>query len=142
MEILALNVSEKKGTQKKPVNTVTVVENHGIDGDAHAGKWHRQISFLGSQCIDDFNEEGAEVSPGAFGENIILKGVDFTKLPVGTKILCNDVEFEITQIGKKCHTRCQIYFKMGDCIMPKNGVFAQVNKGGSISVGDKIEILK
>ncbi len=142
MEILALNVSRRKGTQKRPVDQVNLVPNHGIEGDGHAGNWHRQISFLGSTCIEDFNAQGAEVKPGAFGENIIVKGVDFTELPVGTLIRCNDTEMEITQIGKECHTRCKIYYKMGDCIMPKNGVFAQVNKGGVISVGDKIEIIK
>lgn len=142
MKILALNTSERKGTQKRPVTNVKLIEDHGIEGDAHAGNWHRQISFLGSKCIDDFNDNGAGVKPGAFGENIIVQDVDFTKLPVGTKIICNDAELEITQIGKECHTRCHIYFKMGDCIMPRNGVFAKVIKGGDISVGDTIEIVK
>lgn len=141
MKILALNISERKGTQKRPVDQVNLIENHGIEGDAHAGKWHRQISFLGSTCINEFNTQGAEVKPGAFGENIIVEDIDFTTLPVGTIIRCNDAELEITQIGKECHTRCKIYYKMGDCIMPRNGVFAQVNHGGVISVGDSIEII-
>ncbi len=142
MKIIALNTSKRKGTQKRPQDSVVLIENHGIEGDAHAGKWHRQISFLGQECITEFNEQGAAVKPGAFGENIIVDGVDFTTLPIGTKVLCNGAEMEITQIGKECHTRCQIYFKMGDCIMPRNGVFAQVNKGGTISVGDTVEIVK
>ncbi len=141
-KILALNVSRRKGTQKRPVDQVNLIVDHGIEGDGHAGNWHRQISFLGSPCIDDFNAKGAEVKPGAFGENIIVEGLDFTSLPVGTLIRCNDSEMEITQIGKECHDRCKIFYKMGDCIMPKNGVFAKVNQGGVISVGDFIEIIK
>ncbi len=142
MEILALNTSRRKGTKKRPVDTINVITNHGIEGDAHAGDWHRQISFLGSACIEDFNNKGAKVDPGAFGENIIVKDVDFTKLPVGTLVKCNEVEMEITQIGKECHDRCVIYYQMGDCIMPTNGVFARVNNGGVISVGDIVEIIK
>ncbi len=141
MKICALNTSERKGTQKRPVNSVNLIVDHGIEGDAHAGKWHRQVSFLGHECIADFNQKGAAVKPGAFGENIIVDGVDFTTLPIGTQVLCNDTIMEITQIGKECHDRCQIYFKMGDCIMPRNGVFAKVTKGGVISVGDPVEII-
>lgn len=141
MKIIALNTSEKKGTQKSPQQKVKLIVDHGIEGDAHAGNWHRQISFLGQKCISDFNAKGANVTPGAFGENIIVDGIDFTSLPIGTIIHCNSTEMEITQIGKKCHDRCQIYYKMGDCIMPRNGVFAKVLKGGEISVGDEIEIV-
>lgn len=142
MKIIALNTSERKGTQKRPQESVNLIVDHGIEGDAHAGNWHRQISFLGQECITEFNQKGASVKPGAFGENIIVDGVDFTTLPIGTKVLCNGTEMEITQIGKECHDRCQIYFKMGDCIMPRNGVFAKVLKGGVISVGDQVEIIK
>ncbi len=142
MKIIALNTSERKGTQKRPVDSVNLIANHGIEGDAHAGDWHRQISFLGQECISEFNNKGAEVKPGAFGENIIVDGVDFTTLPIGTKVLCNGTEMEITQIGKECHTRCKIYYKMGDCIMPRNGVFAKVITGGVISIGDEVEIIK
>lgn len=142
MKILALNTSVRKGTMKRPVDKINLVENFGIEGDAHAGNWHRQVSFLGSECINNFNSKGAAVTPGAFGENIIVEDVDFTKLPIGTKVLCNDTELEITQIGKECHDRCAIYHRMGDCIMPRNGVFAVVNRGGEISVGDTIEIVK
>lgn len=141
MKILALNISEKKGTQKSPVHQVQLVENHGILGDAHAGNWHRQISFLGSECIEDFNKKGAKVDPGAFGENIIVENVDFTKLPVGTIIKCGEAKIKITQIGKECHTRCHIFHKMGDCIMPRNGVFGEVLVGDTISVGDQVEII-
>lgn len=142
MKIIALNTSERKGTQKRPQANVNLIVDHGIEGDAHAGNWHRQISFLGQPCIDDFNQKGAAVKPGAFGENIIVSGIDFTTLPIGTIVKCNGTEMEITQIGKECHDRCQIYFKMGDCIMPRNGVFAKVIKGGQISVGDDVEIVQ
>lgn len=141
MKIIALNTSERKGTQKQATNSVNLIANHGIEGDAHAGNWHRQVSFLGQECITKFNQQGAEVKPGAFGENIIVDGIDFTTLPIGTKVACNQTEMEITQIGKECHDRCQIYFKMGDCIMPRNGVFAKVIRGGKISVGDTVEII-
>ncbi len=141
MKIIALNTSEKKGVQKNSVQKVTLIENHGILGDAHAGNWHRQVSFLGQECITDFNNKGALVKPGAFGENIIVDEVDFTTLPIGTKVLCNECELEITQIGKECHTRCHIFTKMGDCIMPKNGVFAIVNVGGEIQVGDHVKVI-
>ncbi len=142
MEVLALNTSRRKGTKKRPVEQVTLIANHGIEGDAHAGDWHRQISFLGSKCIEDFNSKGAKVTPGAFGENIIVRDVDFTKLPIGTLVKCNEIEMEITQIGKECHDRCVIYYQMGDCIMPRNGVFAVVNQGGILNVGDQVEIIE
>ncbi len=142
MEVLALNTSRRKGTKKRPVDQVTLIANHGIEGDAHAGDWHRQISFLGSKCIEEFNSKGAKVSPGAFGENIIVRDVDFTKLPIGTLVKCNEIEMEITQIGKECHDRCVIYYQMGDCIMPRNGVFAVVNQGGILNVGDQVEIIE
>lgn len=142
MEIIAINTSERKGTQKRLVQSVNLVEKHGIEGDAHAGDWHRQVSFLGKPCIDEFNKEGADVKPGAFGENIIVSDVDFTTLPIGSIVKCNGCELEVTQIGKECHDRCQIYYKMGNCIMPTNGVFGIVTKGGTISIGDKVEIVK
>ncbi len=141
MKVLALNTSKRKGTKKRPVNTIELVENHGILGDAHAGDWHRQVSFLGSKAIDDFNNKGAGVKPGSFGENIIVENLDFTKLPVGTKVICNEAQLEITQIGKQCHTKCVIYHQMGDCIMPRHGVFAKVIKGGTVSIDDKVEVV-
>lgn len=136
--IKAICISERKGTQKKFVEVAKFVENHGIEGDAHAGNWHRQISLLSYGQIADFNARGADVHDGAFGENVIVEGIDVEKLPVGAKLTCQDVELEITQIGKDCHVRCHIFHKMGDCIMPKHGVFAKVIKGGAVRVGDTI----
>ncbi len=135
--VTAVCTSDIRGIQKSPHEAVELVEDFGIDGDAHAGKWHRQVSLLSQDRVDEFNEQGAGVGPGAFGENIIVKGFDFKSLPVGTRFRCNDVELEMTQIGKECHTHCEIYKKMGTCIMPHEGVFAKVLHGGTIHPGDE-----
>lgn len=140
--VKAVCISEKKGTQKKNVGSVQVITDFGIENDAHAGKWHRQISLLSFDKIGEFKERGAQVTDGAFGENLIVEGFDFKSLPVGTVFKCNDVTLEMTQIGKECHSHCAIYQTMGDCIMPREGVFAKVLTGGTISVGDKMEIIK
>lgn len=139
--ILAVNISEKKGTQKKNVHSVKVIEDFGFENDAHAGKWHRQVSLLSSEKIEEFRRKGAVIQDGAFGENLVVEGLDFSSLPLGTRYRCNDVILEMTQIGKECHQGCQIFQKMGDCIMPREGVFARVIKGGIISEGDEIEII-
>lgn len=139
-KIMAVCISEKKGTQKTNVHSVDVIEDFGIQKDAHAGKWHRQISLLSYEAIEDFKRKGAEIDDGAFGENIIVEGIVLNELPIGTKLKSNDVLLEVTQIGKECHHHCQIYQKMGDCIMPKLGIFARVIKGGKLSEGDPIEI--
>jgi len=136
--VKAICISEKKGTQKTFVKEANFIKNHGIENDAHAGDWHRQVSFLASEVILAFNARGAEVRDGAFGENLIIEGLDLASLPLGSRLKCQDVEFELTQIGKDCQVRCQIYHKMGDCIMPTNGVFARVIKGGKIRVGAEI----
>lgn len=136
--VRAICISERKGTQKMFVEEANFIINHGIEHDAHAGNWHRQVSLLAYETIADFNEQGAEVKDGAFGENLVVEGIDLTTLPIGTKFTCNEVELELTQIGKECHTRCGIYYKMGSCIMPTDGVFAKVLKGGMIRVGDVI----
>ncbi len=138
-KVRAICISKRKGTQKSFVEEAVFIENHGIESDAHAGNWHRQVSLLSYETISEFNERGAEVKDGAFGENLVVEGIDLTSLPIGTKFTCNDVELELTQIGKECHDRCLIYYKMGDCIMPTNGVFAVVKKGGKIRIGDTIE---
>ena len=115
--IKAVCISEKRGTVKKNINEVNVIKDFGLEGDAHAGKWHRQVSFLSADIVDEFNEKGASVIEGDFGENILAYGIDFKKLPVGTKLICNDAKFEITQIGKECHSHCEIYtIKVGDRI--------------------------
>ena len=140
-KVLAVCISEKRGTQKKNVGRVRLIENYGLEGDAHAGSWHRQVSLLSYDRIREFNERGAGVGPGAFGENLVVEGFDFKLLPVGTKLKCGDVVLELTQIGKECHSHCEIYKKMGECIMPREGVFARVLCGGTIEEGDEMELV-
>ena len=119
-----------------------VIAVWGIKDDAHAGKWHRQVSLLSYDKIQEFRAKGAEIEDGAFGENLVVEGFDFAKLPVGTKFRCNDVVLEMTQIGKKCHHGCAIFQKMGDCIMPREGVFTRVLHGGVIHEGDELVIIE
>ena len=137
-KLIAICTSEKKGTQKQQVETAVLRENHGIEGDAHAGNWHRQVSLLGLEKIEEFRARGADVEFGAFGENLVIEGFDFRNLPVGTSFRIGDVLLEMTQIGKECHTHCAIYHMVGDCIMPREGVFAKVVHGGEIRVGDEV----
>lgn len=138
--VKAVCVSEAKGVQKSDVGSAAIEADFGIVGDAHAGKWHRQVSLLSFESIEDFKARGAEVADGSFGENLIIEGIDVKALPIGTKLACNDVRMEITQIGKECHSHCAIYHRMGDCIMPREGVFARVLSGGTVSKGDSIEV--
>ena len=139
-KVIAVCLSEHKGTQKQNVGTAVFVENWGIENDAHAGKWHRQVSLLSHDKIEAFRARGAEVSDGAFGENLVVEGIDFRTFPIGTRFCCGEVELELTQIGKACHHGCEIFQKMGDCIMPREGVFTRVLHGGIISVGDELNI--
>lgn len=136
--VTAICISTKKGTAKTEVPTATLIENHGLEGDAHAGSWHRQVSLLSQSKVDDFKSKGASVENGAFGENILVQGIDLAKLPVGTKITCGGAVLEVTQIGKECHAHCEIYHQMGECIMPKQGIFARVLKGGAVKKGDAV----
>ena len=140
--VRAVCISPAKGTQKTNVGSAEFIEEFGIKGDAHAGKWHRQVSLLSNEKIEAFRARGAEVKDGAFGENLVVEGFDFKNLPVGTRFQCNDVILEMTQIGKECHHGCEIFQKMGDCIMPREGVFARVLHGGTISSGDELYILE
>ena len=140
-KVIAVCTSERKGIEKTSVPQIKVIEDWGIEGDAHAGKWHRQVSLLSFDKIEDFRARGAEVEDGAFGENLVVQGIDFATLPIGTKFQCNDVVLELTQIGKECHSHCAIYKVMGDCIMPREGVFTRVLKGGEIKAGDEITML-
>ena len=140
-KITGICISEKRGTSKHPVDEAVIREGWGIENDAHGGNWHRQISLLSQEKVDAFRRKGAEVKPGAFGENLIVEGIDFSSLSVGTRFQIGDVLLELTQIGKECHQHCQIYQKMGDCIMPREGVFSQVVKGGRIRTGDEMEVL-
>jgi molybdenum cofactor synthesis domain-containing protein len=139
-KVLGICVSEKRGTQKKEVNEAILKENWGIEGDAHAGDWHRQVSLLSFEKIEAFRERGADVDFGAFGENLIVEGYDLRRLPVGTRFRIGEAVLELTQIGKECHSHCEIYKKMGDCIMPREGVFIEVVKGGRIRKGDAVEM--
>lgn len=137
-KVTAVCISEKKGTQKINVHTGRFIKDFGIERDAHAGRWHRQVSLISKEQIDAFKARGAQVEDGAFGENLIVEGFDFKQLPVGTVFRCNDVVLEMTQIGKECHAHCEIYNVVGDCIMPREGVFAVVKQGGVISEGDEL----
>lgn len=139
--VRAVCISEQKGTPKTNIHTCRFLTNFGLEHDAHAGSWHRQVSLLSAERIDAFRRRGAQVEDGAFGENLIVEGFDFSSLPVGTRLACNDVILELTQIGKECHQHCQIYHRMGECIMPTQGVFARVLRGGTISVSDPMTLL-
>ena len=139
--IKGICISKERGTEKHEVEEAGFVKDWGIQGDADAGKWHRQVSLLSHEKIEAFRARGAEVADGAFGENLVVAGIDFRSLPLGTRFQCNDVVLKLTQIGKECHNGCAIYQAMGECIMPREGVFAQVLHGGTISVGDTLRIL-
>ena len=137
-KVKGICISEKKGTQKHTVPEAELICDWGILGDAHAGKWHRQISLLSYEKIEEFRARGAQIDFGSFGENLIVEGYDFRRLPVGTRFRCGEVLLEMTQIGKECHSHCEIYKVMGDCIMPREGVFARVICGGTIRPGDEL----
>ena len=139
-KIKAICMSEKKGTSKRPVAEALFITEHGLKGDAHAGNWHRQVSFLALEEIEDFRRRGGEVEFGDFGENIVAEGIAFHQLPAGTRLKAGEVFFEITQIGKKCHSHCEIFRQVGDCIMPRKGVFGRVLHGGRLKAGDTLTI--
>ncbi len=140
--IVSVNISEKTGEKKHNVECCLVIEEHGLEDDAHAGEWHRQVSLLATESIDKMRLQGLDVWPGDFAENLTTQGVDLVLLPVGTRMNVGDgVLLEITQIGKECHTPCAIFYQAGDCVMPREGVFARVLEGGKVEVGDEIEVL-
>lgn len=139
-KVYAVCVSEAKGTPKKEVKEVTLVAGHGIEGDAHAGDWHRQVSLLSEDKVERFRETGIDVDNGAFGENILVTGIDPVTLAIGTKVKIGQSVMEITQIGKECHSHCRIYHTVGDCIMPREGVFAKVLEGGLVKKGDSVHV--
>ena len=136
--IRAICISEIRGIAKHEIDEATLKEDWGIIGDAHAGNWIRQVSFLGLEEIEAFRKKGADVAFGAFGENLVVDGIRFRDLPVGTLISVGDAKLTLTQIGKECHSHCAIYEQVGDCIMPREGVFAKVTKGGVIRKGDQV----
>jgi molybdopterin adenylyltransferase len=137
-KIEAVNISREKGVQKHQVDVIELKENHGITGDAHTGNWHRQVSFLAAEAVDAFKKKtpGIELNPGAFGENILTRGIDWTCVRIGGRLIINDVVMEVTQIGKECHDHCAIYEQAGECIMPTQGIFTRVLKGGTIRAED------
>lgn len=140
--IRAICISEQRGTSKHEVPEADIQLDWGIVGDAHGGKWHRQVSLLSLESIEEFQAKGASVDYGAFGENLVVEGFDLAALPVGTRFRIGEAELELTQIGKECHSHCAIYKQVGDCIMPRKGVFTQVLHGGHIAVGDEIVMVE
>ncbi len=140
--ILAICISERRGTPKQPVASARLRAGWGLEGDAHAGHWHRQVSLLPAEQVAAFQARGAAVEAGAFGENLVVEGFDLKSLPIGTRFRCGDAVLELTQVGKECHSHCAIYQVMGECIMPREGVFAQVLRSGIISVGDAFTVIE
>lgn len=140
-KVIAVCISENKGERKTPVASVELRENHGIVGDAHAGEWHRQVSLLAAESIEKMRRMGLDVDSGDFVENITTQGIDLPALPVGTRLTVGETLLEVTQIGKECHTRCAIYHQAGDCVMPKEGIFARVITGGVVKPGDPIAVV-
>lgn len=141
-KVVAVNISKKKGLIKKPVESVHLVEKLGIEGDAHAGNWHRQVSLLDQASVDKMTALGVEgLTPGIFAENITTEGIALHALPIGTRLRVGETELEVTQIGKECHAHCQVYQQVGMCIMPTEGIFTIVIHGGEIRAGDAIEVL-
>lgn len=140
-KIVAVCTSPKKGMRKKNVGEAMLVVEHGIEGDAHVGTWHRQVSLLAQESIDKMVKMGLDVGAGDFAENLTTEGIDLVSLPIGTKLKIGESALgEVTQIGKECHTRCAIYYQAGDCVMPKEGIFIRVLQGGPVKVGDNIEV--
>ena len=142
-ELVAVCTSEKKGMRKKNIGEGLLVQEHGLEGDAHAGPWHRQVSLLALESIERMRQAGLDVNPGDFAENLTTSGIELHTLPIGTKLkIGGEVLGEVTQIGKECHTRCAIYYQAGDCVMPREGIFIRVLDGGRVKVGDPIEVVK
>lgn len=138
--VKAVCISREKGTAKRPVEAGHFIKDFGIEHDAHAGKWHRQVSLLSYDKAEEFNQKGAFVADGDFGENLLVEGIDFKSLPVGTILKAGNVTLRMTQIGKECHSDCAIRRRVGDCIMPREGVFAEVLEGGQIRPGDEMSV--
>ena len=139
--VLAVCISTRKGEKKHPVEAITLKINHGIVGDAHAGNWHRQVSLLANESVDKMRQKGLALEPGDFAENILTEGVALRTLPIGTRLRVGEAALEITQIGKECHSDCEIKKKVGVCVMPAEGVFAIVKREGTVKAGDEIEVL-
>jgi len=142
MKIVSINTSKHKGTRKESIGEAEVIADHGISGDAHAGPWHRQVSFLAQESIETACKSGLDVTSGDFAENFTTSGIDWKQIPIGCRLKLGDqVVVEITQIGKECHKKCAIYYQAGDCIMPREGIFARVIDGGIVRVDDPVQII-
>lgn len=140
--IISVNVSDNKGEKKHNIGGCRLVEGHGLASDAHAGPWHRQVSLLARESIEKIRNMGLDVKPGDFAENLTTEGIELPILPIGTKLqVGGSILMKVTQIGKECHSRCAIFYQVGDCVMPKEGIFTEVIVGGDVSVGDEIEVL-
>ncbi len=139
--VIAVCISEKKGTQKHEVPEIQLKKSHGIVGDAHAGDWHRQVSLLGTESVEKMKQVFPDIPVGAFAENILTEGVTLYELPIGTKLRVGEVLLEVTQIGKECHASCAIRKQVGDCVMPREGIFTIVLEEGTVRAGDLVEIL-
>ena len=140
-KVIAVCISEKKGTMKHPVEEIRLKIDHGIIGDTHAGNWHRQVSLLADESVEKMREKFPDIPVGAFAENILTEGICLYELPVGTKLRAGEVLLEVTQIGKECHADCAIRQQVGDCVMPREGIFTRVLEEGTIRPGDLIEVL-
>lgn len=136
--VVAISTSSRRGIPKSNQNEVRLIENWGMENDVHAGDWHRQISILAMESVQKMRDKGVPVRPGAFAENLTTEFIDIPNLSIGTRVAIGDSELEITQIGKECHQKCAIFYRAGDCVMPREGIFAIVKKGGVIKVGDTV----
>lgn len=142
-KVLSINISAMKGIPKDPIEAGIFLENFGLENDSHGGDWHRQVSLLGQESINKIAEMGIkDLAPGRFAENITTEGILLYELPIGTKLRIGETIQEVTQIGKECHTRCAIYHTVGDCVMPKEGIFTKILQGGTVKPGDQIEIIE
>jgi len=141
-KVISINISQEKGVPKKPVKRCKIRKEHGLEQDAHGGPWHRQVSLLAKESIEKACSTGIYFKPGDFAENITTSGIVLTELPIGTNVsIGSNILLEVTQIGKKCHSKCAIYYKAGDCIMPREGIFARVIRGGEAVVGDVVKVV-
>ena len=138
--VVAVCTSARKGVRKKNVGKAEILFDSGLEGDAHAGNWHRQVSLLALESIEKMRAKGLQVGPGDFAENITTEGIDLVSLPIGARLRVGEARLEVTQLGKECHTRCAIYYQAGDCVMPREGIFGRVVAGGLVKVGDEIVV--
>jgi MOSC domain-containing protein YiiM len=139
--VVSVNVAPQKGERKTPRAEVTLVVEHGVEGDGHAGPWHRQVSLLAQESIDEMRARGLDVGAGDFAENVTTRGIVVHELPVGTRLALGPCLVEVTQIGKVCHDRCAIFYQAGDCVMPREGIFARVLRGGALRAGDEVTVV-